>query len=446
MPTLTERLAARVLRPVDPALRARAARHVLDWLGCAGGALRDPLAATLADLTRDGAPGPCSTLRVGARGPEAALLWHGALGNVLEMDDVHRAAILHPGPIVVPAALAAAEAHGADAGAFLDAIVRGYEATIRIGRALGPSHYRYWHTTSSAGAFGAAAAAGSILGLDPDALADAFGTAGIRAGALWQVRHEPVPTKSLANAEAARAGFMAALLAARDVRGPRQVLEGPQGLFAATAPQADASGIDADEAPMLIEAVSFKPWPACRHAHPAIDALRRALPSPLPAEAIARIEIATYADALRFCDKPAPRTESEAKFSLQHCAALVVLHGAPRLEHFLAEGLDAEPLPSLRARVRVAEHAGLSARFPAHYGARVRVLLRDGTLLEAGADDAWGDPEWPLDEADLVAKARGLMAWGGLSDAAAARLVDATLTLADGGTLEHFASALREAA
>lgn len=446
MPTLTERLAARVLRPVDPALRARAARHVLDWLGCAAGALRDPLAATLGDLAREGAAGPCSALGVGARGPEDALRWHGALGNVLEMDDVHRAAILHPGPIVVPAALAAAEARGADADAFLDAVVCGYEATIRIGRALGPSHYRYWHTTSTAGAFGAAAATGSILGLDADTLADAFGTAGIRAGALWQVRHEPVPTKSLANAEAARAGFVAATLAARGVRGPRQVLEGPQGLFAATAPQADASAIDGDEAQPLIEAVSFKPWPACRHAHPTIDALRRALPNPLPAEAIARIEVSTYADALRFCDQPAPRTEAEAKFSLQHCAALVVLHGAPRLEHFGAEGLDADPLPLLRGRVRVAEHAALSARFPAHYGARVRVLLRDGNLLEAGAEDAWGDPEWPLDEADLVAKARTLMAWGGLSDAAARRLVEATLALAAGGHLGGFAAALREAA
>jgi 2-methylcitrate dehydratase PrpD len=446
MPTLTERLAARVLRPVDPALRARAAHHVLDWLGCAAGALRDPLASGLRGLAQEAGEGPCSLLGIGTRDADAALLWHGALGNVLEMDDVHRAAILHPGPIVVPAALAAAQVRDADAGAFLDAVVRGYEATIRVGRALGPSHYRFWHTTSTAGAFGAAAAAGSILGLEAEALADAFGNAGIRAGALWQVRHEPVPTKSLANAEAARTGFQAARFAARGLRGPRQVLEGPQGLFAATAPIADAGGIDTDEAGWLIDAVSFKPWPACRHAHPAIDALRRALPGPLPAEAIARIEIATYDDALRFCDKPSPRTEAEAKFSLQHCAALVVLHGAPWLEHFRPEALDAEPLPTLRARVRAAGHAGISARFPAHYGARVRVLLRDGNLLEAGADDAWGDPEWPLDEADLVAKARALMAWGGVPDAAAARLVDAALALAGGGALAAFAGALREAA
>jgi 2-methylcitrate dehydratase PrpD len=442
MATLTERLAHRVLRPLDPGLRARAARHVLDWVGCSAGALRDPLAITLGSLAEEAPAGPCSAVGMGPRGADAALLRNGALGSLLEMDDVHRAALLHPGPIVIPAALAAALARGADAGAFLDAVVRGYEATIRIGRALGPSHYRFWHSTSTAGAFGAAAATGAILGLDADALADAFGTAGIRAGALWQLRHEPVSTKALANADAARAGWLAATLAARGVRGPRAVLEGPQGLFAATAPQADADGLDAEEAGWLIEQVSFKPWPACRHAHPAIDALRRALGAARDPATITRIEIATYADALRFCDQPTPRTELAAKFSLQHCAALVVVHGAPRLEHFLPQALDADPLPALRARVKVSEHAGLSSRFPAHYGARVRVLLRDGAVLEGAADDAWGDPEWPLDETALVDKARTLMAWGGMGDGAAARLVDAALGLAHGGSLEHFSAAL----
>ena len=66
------------------------------------------------------------------------------LANLFEMDDLHRLAIVHPGPVVVPAALALAEREGADGGAFLDAVVRGYEAAIRIGSALGQDHYEYW--------------------------------------------------------------------------------------------------------------------------------------------------------------------------------------------------------------------------------------------------------------------------------------------------------------
>jgi 2-methylcitrate dehydratase PrpD len=250
----------------------------------------------------------------------------------------------------------------------------------------------------------------------------------------------------LVNAEAARSGWLAAMLAARGVPGPRAVLEGPQGLFAATAPQADPAGILADEPDWLLAQVSFKPWPACRHAHPAIDALRRALPAALDPATVGRIEIATYADALRFCDRPRPTTEMEAKFSLQHCAALVLVHGTPRLQHFLPTALEGDPLPQLRARVVLSEHAGLSARYPAHYGARVRVLLRDGTILEGAADDAWGDPEWPLDEAALIDKARTLIAWGGLDTSTAARLLEAAIGLPRAGSLHAFGSALREAA
>jgi 2-methylcitrate dehydratase PrpD len=445
MPTLTEQLALRVLRPVPKHLRIRASAHVLDWIGCCAGALRDPFAAVVGGFAAESAVGICSAIGHGARSAEAALLRNGALGNLLEMDDVHRAAILHPGPIVIPAALAAAESRAADANAFLDAVVRGYEATIRVGRALGASHYRHWHTTSTAGAFGAAAATASILGLEAAAVADAFGNAGIRAGGLWQMRHEAVPSKSLVNAEAARSGWLAAVLAAHGVPGPREVLEGPQGLFAATAIEADPAGIIADGSDWLIEQVSFKPWPACRHAHPAIDALRRALPAAIDPTTVGRIEISTYRDALRFCDRAQPRTEMEAKFSLQHCAALVLVHGAPRLEHFRSAALDADPLPSLRARVVVSEHAGLNARYPAHYGARVRVLLRDGTILDGAVDDAWGDPEWPLDDAALIDKAYTLMAWGGLGVSAAARLTEAAISLPRAASLDALGAALREA-
>jgi 2-methylcitrate dehydratase PrpD len=317
---------------------------------------------------------------------------------------------------------------------------------IRVGRALGPSHYRYWHPTSTAGAFGAAAAGASVLGLDAQATAHALGNAGSRTGGLWQMRHEPVPTKSLHNAEAARSGWLAARLAARGVAGPLAILEGPQGLFAATAAQADADQVSRDAPGWAIEEVSFKPWPACRHAHPAIDALRRALGKGVEPQRIRRMRIETYADALRFCDKPTPRTEMEAKFSLQHCAALVALFEQPRLADFLPERLDRAEIAALRGRTEVAEDVELSALFPRHYGARAIVTLDDGHRLEAEVRDAWGDPEWPLDDAALADKAFALMHWGGLSAGTAARLVDVSLGLARGTTLAEFGAALREAA
>lgn len=444
--SLTERLAVQLQRPVDAAARERAAALVVDWLGCALGALRYPLAAQLTALVETLPAGEATALAAGRHDPASALLLNAALGNVLEMDDVHRGAILHPGPVVIPLALAACEASGAGATQLLDAVVRGYETTIRIGRALGVGHYRYWHPTSTAGAFGAAAAAVSVFGLDAETTADALGTAGSRTGGLWQMRHEAVPTKSIHNAEASRSGWLAAQLAAAGVPGPRYILEGPQGLFAATAPDAQPEQVVALESDWLIHSTSLKPWPACRHAHPAIDALLDLAPQMvgLPADAIARIDVATYADALRFCDKSKPVSEAEAKFSLQHALAAVIVCGRPQLAHYAQASVDDPALAALRERVFVHEDAGCSARFPSHYGATVRVQLHHGEVLESQRVDAWGDPECPMDHAAIADKAFALAEWGGVPRALAATLFDAVRALPAGGSLVPLRTALAE--
>lgn len=436
--SLTEQLAQRLQQPVNAAARQRAALLLVDWLGCALAALRYPVAAQLRSVVQAQAAGTVVALGAGRRSPADALLLNAALGNVLEMDDVHRGAILHPGPVVIPVALAAAQAEGADADALLDAIVRGYEATIRVGRALGKAHYRYWHPTSTAGAFGAAAAAASVLRLPAESLADALGTAGSRTGGLWQMRHEPVPTKSLHNAEAARSGWLAAQLALAGMRGPRRILEGEQGLFAATAPDAVPEQVIADEADWLIHSTSLKPWPACRHAHPAIDVLRDAL-AQLDAVELAQIEhvqVHTYAEALRFCDRPQPQTELEAKFSLQHALASILVHGRPQLAHYTAEACSDAELAPWRARISLHEDADCSQRFPTHYGASVQLRLADGRQLQAERIDAWGDPECPMSAEDVLAKALSLAQWGGVSAGLAQPLFGQVQALAQGGTLD----------
>src|SRR5690606_34955687 len=119
----------------------------------------------------------------------------------------------------------------------------------------------------------------------------------------------------------ARRGLQSARLAQAGLTGPRYILEGPQGFFAATCPGSEPQILVASpDAPWAIWDTSFKPWPACRHAHATIDAalaLRNRIDDP---KAIKSIEIETYADAVTFCDKPDPKTETEAKFSLQHSA------------------------------------------------------------------------------------------------------------------------------
>lgn len=431
--SITGALAEVCLRGATAIDRKRASMHVLDWVGCASIGATSEAGRVLSTWASEHAAGPCRTLQAGRRDLATAVIANAAVGNVLEMDDIHRAAILHPGPIVIPAALALAEREGASAEAFLDAVVRGYEAMIRVGAAVGPGHYAYWHNTSTCGPFGSAAAGGSLLGLDAKAWVDAFGNAGTQAAGLWQVRHEPVMSKQLHNGRAAHAGVLAADLARLGFTGPAAILEGPQGFFAAMCPGADVRDVVRDPgAAWKIHETSFKPWPACRHAHAAIDAAL-AVRARLGGAGVKRVWVRTYRDALVFCDRPLPRTVHEAKFSLQHSVAVTLAGGPPPLAAFEPAAIGRADVAALRATIEVSTADPYASAYPRHYGAAVEVETVDGARRSAAVPDALGDPENPLDQAALRAKALALMQAAGLPDRRAADIVTACLALPDGG-------------
>ena len=431
MTTLLEGLAEICARPVPPALRVRAARHLLDWLACAvAGAASEPGRIVRGTLSGEGAV----PLAGGGRAdPRTAALINGSLGNALEMDDVHRTAILHPGPVVVPAALSLAQ----DTDALLDGIVRGYEAMIRVGQAVGPAHYAYFHNTATCGPFGSAAAAASVLGLEPTAAVHAMANAGSTAGGLWQMRHEDTHTKQLHAGRAAEAGVTAALLAAKGFRGPASLLEGEQGFLAALCPDGDPGPIAARREGWLIEEVSFKPWPACRHAHPAIDAALL-LRAEAGTDRFDDIEVHAYADALRFCDRPDPRTPAEARFSLQHAVAVTLLRGAPDLSAFEMEAVNDPAVAALRAGVRVHQDERLTEAFPERYGTWIKADTPGGRTggMFVDAPHALGDPDRPLTDDQLRAKAVMLMRAGGYGEGSAQALCDATLAIGEGAPID----------
>lgn len=433
--TLTAQLAEILARPVPDAARARAALHVLDWIGCAALGLRSPAGERLARFARAQGAGPCLGLGVGRLGPAGAILLNGGVGNVLEMDDTHRVAMLHPGPVVVPAALAAAEQLGSTGPALLDAVVRGYEAMIRIGIALGPAHYRLFHNTATCAPFGAAAAIGSLLGLGHGAMMDALGNAGTQAGGLWQCRHTETMTKQLHTGRGAQSGWISAMLAADGFTGPPAILEGPQGFFAALCADAAPELVAAEpDGPWRIAEVSLKPYPACRHVHAAIDAallLRHAQPDAVRhADALL---VTTYASALDFCDNPAPATPAEARFSLQHAAAVTLLDGAPWLPAFEPGAIDRPDVAAWRGRTTVAVDPAWGHAHPPRFRAALTLFRDNAILARAEVMDAKGDPANPMSDAEIAAKAMALLREAGLAEASADRVQDACLALPTGG-------------
>lgn len=410
--TILQRLAQRLSAPVSDVDRDRALLHVMDWAGCVlAGAATDTGKAFLSLPVHDES----------AR----AFRW-GALGNILEMDDVDKRAILHCGPIIIPAALAGAD----DGQPVLDAIVRGYEATIRLGRAAGRGHYAIWHSTATCGPIGAAVAAASLRHADTDELARAMSLAMSQATGLWQTRHEPRSAgKQLHVAHAARAGLDAARLAAAGLTGPLTILEGQQGFFAATCPDGDPEDVLADYGGgWLMHQVSFKPWPACRHTHAAIDAARLARGE----FAFGPIEIVTYPDALTFCDRPEPQAVIEAKFSIQHAVAAAIIEEELRLEHF--EPCAIKAYADLRKLVTVSMGEPYASAYPAHYGAELRSAGKVYSVR-----DARGDPENPVTEKEMIDKTLMLLGAAGITGRQDSNaFLSAIRTVRDTGNLRDF--------
>jgi len=165
----------------------------------------------------------------------------------------------------------------------------------------------------------------------------------------------------------------------------------------------------------------------------------------LDSGAVAGIDIFTYLEAVEFCDKPAPGSADEARFSLQHCAALTLVKGAPVLADFEAEALADAAVAALRGKVTVSEDAQFTKGFPERYGARLEVRLGDGTRRQASVATAKGDPENPMSGAEIEAKGRANMDAAGLGPEEAERLIAACRSLADGGPIAALGDVLAEA-
>ena len=426
----------------DTAWQSRAALHLLDWLGCAARGVESVQGQAFGHWLQQQGMGRNPTLAGRRSDSAAAAAYHGALGSVLEMDDIHRSSILHPGPVVIPAAMAVAESSTSGA-RLLSGVLAGYEVMIRVGRALGPSHYELWHSTATAGCFGAAAAAAVIMGLDARSIAQAMALAGTRGGGLWQVRHESSLGKSWHMAGAARDGVAAAQLAANGLTGPLGILDGPSGWFAATAPAAEAGLLIQPRDKPWLEDVSFKPWPACRHAHPAMDALCEALSgagAALDPNDVVAVRVQTYADALRFCDRANPADEAQARFSIQHALAAWLLWGEARSAHYTEEAIRRPEAVALRGRITVALGVTQQQRYPAHYGAALQIECRNGRVLGAELRDCWGDPARPMSEDAVRRKAVGLMTaadWSPARIEAAVRAIESLPQATDLFALER---------
>ncbi len=382
----TRELAAFVAETRDedlaPEVRRRATACLLDWIGAAvSGKGSDTDRSLFPVIARLGGRGPATLIgcRAGVSAPIAAL-YNGTVAAVTELDDVHDLVSLHPGIGVIPAALAVAEEVGASGRALLTAIVLGYDLAVRVARTAGDSHYRFWHSTGTCTGFGAAAAAGRLMGLDRDRLCMALGLAGTQAAGLWEsLTTVAVSAKHLHSGKAAFHGVLSALLAWNGFRGSPTILEGPRGFLAATAQVAseDVSALMvALGRPFLIGQNFFKRYACCKACIEGVDGIRSLMAQPGfgPME-IDRVVVELIPDNHRLVNNPAPETPEEAKFSIQFCLALAAVTGGARVRDFSKEMLRDARIQGWMQRVEARSVPGLPVR------ARLTAYRSDGRTV-----------------------------------------------------------------
>ena len=402
------------VRGLPPEVIHHAKRAVIDFFSALYPGTRVPPAVHLVRAhARELGTGRSSLPGFGTTAFPATAAWiNGSASHSVEFDDIFKDAAYHPGCPVISAALALAEDRALSGAELLSAITVGYEISTRIGTAVQPSHYKYFHTTGTVGAFGAAAAAAALLAPgDEEVMAHALSTSGTFAAGLQQAFRADAMTKPLHAGHAAMVGVTSAMAAASGVTGARDILEGEAGFGAAMSEGARwERAIDGLGERYNITRMTQKNHGCCGHAFAAIDAALELRARGARAEEVATVDVASYQAALDVAGNPEPRTATEAKFSIPYVIAHAMLHGSVRLDAFEPARLNDDALRRLMRKVKVRADADMTSEFPAHRAARVVISTRDGQRYEHFAPYRKGDPEAPLSDADIDAKFTELVA------------------------------------
>lgn len=422
---------------------AQLERLVLDYCGVAiGGAARPWIAALHGWAERYRGTGPaCIVASDIATTAEVAAFVNGAAGHSFELDDTHDASMSHPGAVVISAALAVASETGACGADVLAAVAAGYEAMARIGIAARAERViaTGFHPTALFGGFGAAAAAGKLLGFTAEELAGAWGHVLSLAAGSMQFSQESrgAEVKRVHAGYAARNGLLAAQMIAAGISAPTRSLDGKYGFLALYGhdpmpEQLTRTGVRG----LAIHDISIKPYACCRMLHSMIDGLRTATDGfAVPARDIRGILVRGPRKLEEQHMVTRPQTPMAAQYSLPFTVGAAMTFGPNRFDAYERENLSDPGILAWADRVSVESDADLEAAYPVHFGTQVEVTFIDGRRRVERVLDSIGTPANPMPSDKLEAKAKALVG-GRLSDAGFERMVEAVRDLGRAANVE----------
>ena len=415
-------------------VRTLAHRVLLDTLGCAmAGAGTDEVAQIRRAMTQaNGSGGDTAFWGTPDKAPlPLAALANGAAVHAREIDDFGGCA--HSGSVVIPAALGVAARVGASGRELLTAIVIGYDIARRAmdgGGGYQAFKDRGWHSTSTCGGFGAAAASARLLRLDAQRIQWALGYAGSNAGGTWAYIPEGAMSKRVHPGFAAHTGIIAAYLAANDVTGPASIFEAPWGGYYPTyvpgvaTPEEATRDLGKD---FRIRLTGFKPYAACRGIHSSVDVMLGLRGKhKVRAADVKQVTVRGSPTHLKQLAKQEVHTLLDAQFSLPYSIAASLVSGGAMLDQYTPEALRRAEVRDLAGRVHLKLEPGVANGDEPF----VDVELNDGRVLSDRVLIARGDCENPLSEDELRAKFRTAAA-ATLDAAQIARLEDTVMRVAE---------------
>lgn len=396
-------------RDLAPETLHHAKRVVLDWLSALYpgflSEVGENIVATFEDELGYG-KSRIPTLNRTAFSSTAAWIL-GTVSHAVEFDDIFRDAVYHPGVPVISAALAVADEYQRSGLDFLKAIVIGYEVSTRLGAAVQPSHYTYFHTTGTVGAIGSAAAAAFLINpYDQNLFSHAVATATTFASGLQQAFRSDAMTKALHGGHAASIGVTAAKAAAKGITGALDILEGEVGFGAALSknPQWEKATLNLGRDYNICK-MTQKNHGCCGHTFAAIDgvvAIRQTLlDKGLSLSEVENITVETYQTALNVTGNFNPESAFQCRFSLPYVVAHGFLHGSVRLSAFMDEQMASLATRALMKKLTLLSDDELTSKFPNQRAARIKITLKDGQMFEHFSPCRKGDPEAPLTDQDL---------------------------------------------
>lgn len=408
-------------------------KEIMDLLGVALGGFSQPGATHIRDLMTEWGGREESSIigsRVKVPAPNAAQA-NATMAHALDFDDVHEAAVMHPGIAAIPAAIAVGEAVGKLSGKeLITAAALGVDMMCRLALATTPGKNPIdlgWHLTSLFGYMGSAATASRVMQLPEEKIVDAIGIGYHQCAGNGQCVKDGALTKRLGPGFAIKGGITAALLAKAGVTGATNSFEGEWGLYRQYMNGDYSRDILTADLGKRFEGVhvAIKPYPCCRGVHPAIDAgLALAVDDNVAARDIEEIVLTvTDAHLSLLCTpeeaKKSPRSPVDAQFSIPWGVASAIVGKHVGLDDFTESAIKNRDILDVTQKMRLEVDNSLSK--PGPDPTRVKVITRDGKIFERIVKTPLGSLDRPMSFDDCAGKFRDCA--GNLGDAKIEKII-----------------------